>query len=60
MFFTVRYTLHFNEKTKFGQARIDDFMEDLKVTIDNFRTGEFHVEDYEEQLGADGIKFEGK
>ena len=58
--FTVRYTLHFNEKTKFGQARIDDFMNDLIVTIDNFRTEEFNVEDYKEQLKADGIKFEDK
>lgn len=58
LLFTVRYTLHFNEKTKFGQARIDDFMEDLIVTIDNFRTGDFHVEDYKEQLRKDGIKFE--
>ena len=60
MLFTVRYTLHFNEKTKFGQARIDDFMNDLIVTIDNFRTEEFNVEDYKEQLKADGIKFEDK
>ena len=58
--FTVRYTLHFNEKTRFGQARIDDFMEDLVVTIDNFRTGDFNVEDYKEQLKADGIVFEDK
>lgn len=58
--FTVRYTLHFNEKTKFGQARIDDFMEDLVVTIDNFRTGDFNVNDYKEQLKADGIVFEDK
>lgn len=58
--FTVRYTLHFNEKTKFGQARIDDFMNDLIVTIDNFRTEEFNLEDYKEQLKADGIKFEDK
>ena len=35
------YTLHFNEKTKFGNNRIQDFMEDLLVTVDYFRTGEY-------------------
>lgn len=60
MLFTVRYTLHFNEETKFNQERIDDFMDDLIVTIDNFRTGDFNVNDYKEQLKADGIVFESK
>ena len=60
MLFTVRYTLHFNEKTKFGQARIEDFMEDLVVTINNFENGEYNVEDYKEQLRKDGIVFESK
>ena len=32
------YTLHYNEKTKFGNNRIEDFMEDLFITVDMFRT----------------------
>ena len=32
------YTLHFNEKTKFGNNRIEDFMNDLFITVDMFRT----------------------
>lgn len=35
------YTLHFNEKCKFGGKRIDDFMEDLLATIDNFTDGSY-------------------
>ena len=34
----IKYTLHFNEKTKFGNERIKDFMEDLLSTVDMFRT----------------------
>ena len=35
------YTLHFNEKCKFGGKRIDDFMEDLLATIDGFKDGSY-------------------
>lgn len=52
---TIVYTLHFNEKTKFGGKRIDDFMSDLFVTIDYFRTNEYSPEEYREQLLQDGI-----
>ena len=50
------YTLHYNEKTQFGNARIEDFMEDLFVTVDYFRTKEYNPEDYRKQLEEDGIK----
>ena len=49
------YTLHFNEKTRFGNGRIEDFMEDLFVTVDYFRTGEYDPEDYRKELQEDGI-----
>ena len=49
------YTLHYNEKTKFGNNRIEDFMQDLFVTVDYFRTGEYDPNDYREQLEKDGI-----
>lgn len=35
------YTLHFNEKCKFGGKRIDDFMEDLIATVDGFKDGSY-------------------
>lgn len=52
---TIVYTLHFNEKTKFGNSRIHDFMEDLFSTIDMFRTGEYKPDEYKEILIKDGI-----
>lgn len=50
------YTLHFNEKTKFGNNRIEDFMQDLFATVDYFRTGEYDPIDYKNQLEKEGIK----
>jgi hypothetical protein len=50
------YSLHFNERTKFGKKRIDDFMEDFMATINGFTTGEFKPEEYEELLRKDNIK----
>lgn len=56
---TIVYTLHFNESTKFGNKRIQDFMDDLIETVDMFRRGEAKPEDYEEQLKKEGIKIIG-
>lgn len=50
------FTLHFNEKTKFGGKRLDDFMEDLLATIDNFGDGSYNPDEYREMLLKDGIK----
>lgn len=50
------FTLHFNEKTKFGGKRLDDFMEDLLATVDNFKDGSYSPEEYREMLLKDGIK----
>ena len=52
---TIIYTLHFNEKTRFGNNRITDFMEDLLETVDMFRRNEASPEDYKKQLKDDGI-----
>lgn len=49
------YTLHFNEQTKYGNKRINDFMDDLFTTIDLFRTKEYNPEDYKQQLKDDNI-----
>jgi hypothetical protein len=53
---TIVYTLHYNEKTKFGNERIQDFMQDLLATIDNFTDGSYSPEEYREQLEKEGIK----
>lgn len=50
------YTLHFNEKCKFGGKRIDDFMEDLLSTVDNFNDGSYSPEEYRAILKKDGIE----
>ena len=50
------YTLHFNEKCKFGGKRIDDFMEDLLSTVDNFNDESYSPEEYKEILKKDGIE----
>lgn len=52
---TIIYTLHFNEKTKFGNSRIDNFMTDLFATVDMFRTGECNPDEYMQELEKDGI-----
>ena len=49
------YALHFNEKTKFGKKRIDDFMEDFMATVKGFSTGEFNPQEYEDMLKEDNI-----
>lgn len=49
------YTLHFNEKCKFGGKRIDDFMDDLLATIDNFTDGSYSPDEYKKILKEDGI-----
>lgn len=52
---TIIYTLHFNEKTKFGNKRIKDFTDDLFETVDMFRRGEAVPDDYRKQLAEDKI-----
>lgn len=49
------YTLHFCELTKFGNKRINEFMEDLFETIELFRLKAYNPEDYKKQLRDEGI-----
>ena len=51
------YTLHFNEKCKFGNNRIVDFMDDLLAVVDGFKTGEYTPEEYKEILKRQKIYF---
>ena len=53
---TIVYTLHNNEKCKFGSKRIQDFMEDYLVTYELFAKEELTVADLLKQLKDDGIE----
>ena len=49
------FVLHFNERTKFGVKRIDDFMDDFIEVVKGFSRGEFNPQEYEEMLNEDNI-----
>ena len=51
----IAYTLHFNEKTRFGPKRIQDVMDDLTATVNMFNTGEYNPLEYKEILEKEGI-----
>lgn len=53
------YTLHFSEETKLDADTLPSFMEDLLVTVDMYRTGEYSPKEYEEELDKCGVKLEG-
>lgn len=52
------YTLHFNEKCKFGGNRIKDFMDDFTSCFELITNKECNLEDYIEQLKAEKIEIE--
>ncbi len=51
----VAYALNFSEETSLDRNNIADFMHDLFVTIDLYRTGEYKPEDYVQQLKDVGV-----
>lgn len=53
----IAYTAHFSEAIKLGKKRLPEFMEDLFVTVDMFRRGEYNPKDYKEELEKCGIYF---
>ena len=53
---TIAYTLHFNEDVHLDPDELAGFMDDLFVSVDLFRKGEYNPEDYREQLREDGIE----
>lgn len=53
----IAYTAHFCEHTKLGKTRLPDFMEDLFITVDMFRTGEYNPEEYKKELERCGVHF---
>ena len=51
------YTLHYNEDLHLKNDELASFMEDLYVSVDLFRKGEYKPDDYKQQMEDDGIKF---
>lgn len=52
----IAYTLHYNEDVHLQHDELNSFMEDLFVSVEMFRKGEYNPEDYREQLREDGIE----
>lgn len=52
----IAYTLHYNEEAHLQRDELASFMDDLFVSVDMFRKGEYRPEEYEEQLKEDGIE----
>lgn len=52
----IAYTLHYNEEAHLQRDELASFMDDLFVSVDMFRKGEYRPEEYEEQLKDDGIE----
>ena len=51
------YTLHYNEEVHLDHDELSSFMDDLYVSVDLFRKGEYKPDDYKQQMEEDGIKF---
>ena len=52
----IAYTLHFNDDTHLQNDELAGFMDDLFVSVDMFRKGEYKPEEYRDQLREDGIE----
>lgn len=52
----IAYTLHFNDDIHLQNDELASFMDDLFVSVDMFRKGEYRPEEYRDQLRADGIE----
>ena len=51
------YVLHFNENTRFGNKRLESYLNDMAEVIRGFYRKDFSREEYKKQLEEDGIKF---
>lgn len=52
----IAYTLHFSDEVTLQKDELASFMEDLFVSVEMFRKGEYNPEEYREQLKEDGIE----
>lgn len=53
---SIVYTLHFNDDIHLQHDELASFMDDLFVSVEMFRKGEYNPDDYREQLREDGIE----
>lgn len=51
----VAYSLYFSEENYIDKSNIADFMADMLVSLDMFRTGEYRPEDYEKALQEEKV-----
>lgn len=51
----IAYTLFFSEETLIDKNRLSNFMQDLFVTVNMFKTGEYTPEDYKKALNDVGV-----
>ena len=54
----VAYTAHFSEVTQLDKNTLPEFFEDLMVTVDLYRTGEYKSDEYKKILEENGILLE--
>ena len=52
----IAYTLHFSDDIHLQNDELASFMDDLFVSVDMFRKGEYRPEEYRDQLREDGIE----
>ncbi len=57
LFIAIVYTLHFNEKCKFGDKRVEDFMKDFIATVQGFENGQYSPKEYQEILKAEKVYY---
>jgi len=53
------YALHFNNKTKFGNQRLLEFMNELAISLKGFYNDGFNRQDYIQMLKDDNINILG-
>lgn len=54
----VAYAALFSEETKLNKDTLPSFMEDVYVTLDMYRTGEYNPKEYKKTLEENGVQFE--
>ena len=55
--FAIAYTLHFSDSINLQKDELASLMDDLFVSVEMFRKGEWKPKDYEQALKEDGIVF---
>lgn len=56
--YAIAYTLHFSDELNLQKDELKSFMDDLFMSVDMFRKGEWKPDDYDKALKEDGITFD--